>query len=125
MTKRTALLVLLAAAPLAACAGDRKPQTAAAPAACFQTTDITGFQPVDAETARFTAKGALYELKVTGVCPDLNWSDRVVLTSEGDPATSATLCTGSPVRIMTPSPHGGFQECFGNEIRAMSRPAGS
>ena len=125
MSKRTAIALLLLAAPLAACAGGGTASDAPAAASCFNTTEITSFEPIDRETARVIVGGArAYELRVTGVCPDLNWADRVVLSSEGDPATAAMICTGAPVKIMSPSPRGGFQECFGNEIVPASRAAG-
>lgn len=131
MSKRAALALLLAAAPLSACGGNRSAEVAAAPAAtsCFNTTDVRSFQPIDAETALIiVSETRSYELKITGVCPDINWADRVVLKNEGDPANAARICTGSPVTVMTPSHRGGFQECFGNEVLLappMARPAGS
>ena len=128
MSQRTATALFLLAAPLAACAGKTAAPDTPVPGSCFNTSEITSFEPVDRETARVIVGGSrAYELRVTGVCPDLNWADRVVLSSEGDPATAATICTGAPVKIMSPSPRGGFQECFGNEILVappMSRPVG-
>lgn len=124
------ILLLLAASQLGGCGGNRAaPVAAAGPASCFKTTEITSLQPLSQEAALVIVGGnRAYELRITGVCPDLNWSDRVVLSGEGDPATAATICTGSPVTVMSPSPRGGFQECYGNEILLappMSVPRGS
>jgi hypothetical protein len=132
MPVRTAIAALLIAAPvLSACGGNRAATEAAAagPAICFKTTDVRSFQPISREAALvIVGDTRAFELRITGVCPDLNWSDRVVLSSEGDPATAATICTGAPVTVTTASPRGGFQDCYGNEILLappMNRPAGS
>ncbi|MFT3811334.1 MAG: DUF6491 family protein [Micropepsaceae bacterium] len=128
MSKPAAALALIAATSLSACGGSRVAEVAAPAASCFSTAEITRFDPIDHETALIVVgQSRAYQLKITGVCPDINWRDRVVLRNEGDPS-NANICTGSPVTVMTPSPRGGFQECFGNEVLAappLSRPAGS
>jgi len=125
MTNRTALPILLAAGTfLSACAGDKAPADAAArgPASCFKTAEITSISAVDSETALLQVGAKAYQLRIVGVCPDLNWSTGVVLFSET--ADAATLCTGQPVTVQTPSPRGGQQQCFGNEL-LIAPPAGA
>lgn len=128
MSKRAAIALILLAAPLAACGGKRAVADAPAARSCFKTSEITSFHPVDRETARIVVgQTRAYELRVAGVCPDLNWSDRVVLSNEDNPAAADTICLGNAVTITAPSPRGGFQECYGNEILMappMARPAG-
>lgn len=114
-TRRLAAVLMLAA-PLAACGGGRQAaQTpAAAPQQCFESSQITSFQAVDRETVLLRVGASqLYELKITGVCPDIDWSQSIGIQGE----TGSTICTGQDVTLVTPSPRGGTQECYANEIR--------
>ncbi len=106
-------------ATLAACGGSRDARTPAAPQECFDASQITSFQPVDRETVLLrVGASTLYELKITGVCPDINWSERIGIQGE----TGSTICTGGDVTLITPSPRGGTQECYANEIRRAPPP---
>jgi hypothetical protein len=116
MSNRIASIALLAAATaLSACGGKRSSTEAVAgPTVCFKTSEVSSISPVNSETALLRVGARAYQLSIVGVCPDLNWSTGIVLTSETSDAT--TLCTGQPVTVQSPSPRGGVQQCFGNEL---------
>lgn len=123
MTRHMARVALaFAGIGLASCGGNRA-ATDAAPGggACFRTSQVSAISPIDSETAILRVGNAAYQLKIVGVCPDLNWSTGVVLMSETEDAS--LLCTGQPVTVQTPSPRGGQQQCFGNEL-LMAPPPG-
>lgn len=115
ITLRAAALATLTAG-LASCGGARQAaESPAGPQQCFDAGQVTSFQPIDRETVRLLVGGSrAYELKITGVCPDINWSDRIGIAGEDG---GSTICTGRDVTLITPSPRGGSQECFANEIR--------
>jgi len=116
MPNRTARIALLAATTALSACGGTKPakEAVAGPASCFKTSEVTGISPVNSETAILRVDARAYRLSIVGVCPDLNWNTGIVLSSETADAT--TLCTGQPVTVQSPSPRGGQQQCFGNEL---------
>ncbi len=110
------IAIAMLTAGLAACGGARQAADApAGPQQCFDAGAVTSFQPVDRETVLLQVSGSrAYELKITGVCPDINWSGKIGIAGEDG---GSTICTGRDVTLITPSPRGGSQECFANEIR--------
>jgi len=115
MSKPIATLALLAAlaAPLGACAGGQTSEAAAVPSQCFDAAQITGYQVLDRETLLLrVGPSSAYHVKITGVCPDIDWSQKIGIQGE----TGSQICLGRDVTLITPSLRGGTQECYANEI---------
>lgn len=115
MTKPIAALAVLAvlALPLGACGGGKVTQDAAAPDHCFDASQITGYQVLDRETLLIrVGQTSAYHIKITGVCPDIDWSQKIGIQGE----SGSQICLGKDVTLITPSLRGGTQECYANEI---------
>jgi len=93
----------------AAQAGDRQ---------CFLPRQVSGFSSVDDETVHVTV-GAnnVYALEVVGVCPDIDWSQRIGIRARGGGST--WVCQGLDAEIIVPSPSG-TQTCPVTAVRRLS-----
>lgn len=114
-------LCLSLAMGLAACTANAPPTAAAAAAAggrqCFNARTVDDFRPVNDQTV-LVAVGNLnwYELQIAGVCPDINWTERIALR-----ATSGSnwVCEGMDAEMIVPS-HNIIQHCPVLAVRRLS-----
>jgi hypothetical protein len=102
MSGLTNRIALIAAAIGATVALSVQPQGAVAespPRDCFNSDAVSGFSAPDDE-AIYVTVGAnrVYELKVLGSCPNLDWTHSIGLKSRG----SSFVCTGMDVDLIVP-----------------------
>lgn len=76
---------------------------------CFSARSVSGFTP-EGDEALVVRVGAnrAYRLELAGYCPDIDWSQQIVLRSR---AGSAWVCAGGDAEILVPSPTGA-QNCL-------------
>ena len=110
-------LALGAALAAAGCAS--KPKAAAATPEvrhCFNQQQVSSFRAVDRETVNLrVGAGDVYQIRLLGVCPDIKWTENIVLETRG----SAQVCTGLDLTIHAPGPTGP-QECAAESLRKLS-----
>lgn len=120
MTKSLAISSAFACALLGGCA----PQPGVAP----QSAMSSGRQCFNARQAsNFIAHGddivdvqagvrRYYRLQLIGVCPHINWSNRVALVSRG----SSWICQGLDAEIIVNDPGLGPQRCLASSVRRLT-----
>lgn len=100
---------------LAGCAS-RKTAAPAEERHCFNAASVGGYTVVDRETVRLNVGPSdTYEIKLLGVCPNIQWNEQIRLETAG----SATVCTGLDLTIHAEGPTGP-QECAADSIRKVS-----
>ena len=106
---------LFVALALGAQAADPGPKASSA-RQCFHSRDVNGFKAQDDQHVyvRVGVKD-LYEFKLFGRCPDVDWTMRLGLVSRG----GGFICSGLDADLLVPSPIGP-QRCPVREIRKLS-----
>lgn len=111
----TTRFALIAAAVGATAALSFQPQGAVAespPRDCFNSNAVSGFSAPDDKTIYVTVGASkVYELKVLGSCPNLDWTQSIGLKSRG----SSFICTGMDVDLIVP------QDGMGHPLRCAVR----
>jgi hypothetical protein len=120
---RTIILTIVSAgAALAAgCMANRGPpaQMAAGARQCFNAAQVNSFQAVDRDTVYVTTGvRRMYQLEVVGVCPEIDWTQRIGLRSTSG---SNWVCSGLDAELLVPSPTG-LQRCPVVGVRALTPP---
>jgi hypothetical protein len=111
---RNLALALFAVTALAGCGTTKK--TASAPTDCFDAGAVSNYAAVDRETVNLrVGVNDFYQVKMLGVCPDINWTQKIGLSSTG----GSRVCTGLDLTIHVPGPTGP-QECAADSIRKLS-----
>lgn len=101
---------------LAGCASGPTASEATAERHCFNADRVSNYAVVDSETVNLrVGSNEYYQIKLLGVCPDINWSQKVGLSTDG----SATVCTGVDLTLLVPSSTGP-QECAAESLRKLS-----
>jgi hypothetical protein len=126
--KRHLLAITTWAATLtAACMMSPDPQAAEAaqaqPRQCFNVSQVNGFHALDRDTVQVTVGAStIYELKLFGSCPDIDWTENVGIRSTGG---SSWICDGMDAELFVPSPIGvqrcqvtGFRRLGPEEVQA-------
>lgn len=108
-----------AAALAAGCMANPGPtaQTAAGARQCFNASQVNSFHAVDRDTV-FVRTGVrrMYQLEIVGVCPDIDWTQRIALRSTSG---SSWVCSGLDAELLVPSPSG-LQRCPVVGVRQLS-----
>ena len=120
---RTMILSLAAAGTVlvAGCmANPGAPRQAAAGARqCFNASQVNSFHAVDRDTVYVTTGvRRMYQLEIVGVCPDVDWTQRIALRSTSG---SSWVCSGLDAELLVPSPSG-LQRCPVVGVRALTPP---
>lgn len=117
MTMRSYLLGA-AAALFASCASADNPQTASGNDGrqCFRAADVNDFDARGDDRVIVRAGPSdRYELKILGVCPDIDWTQRIALRTRG----SDWVCRGYDAELIVPGP-GGIQRCPVQSVRQLT-----
>ena len=110
------LLPALAALTLAGCASTGPETAASGPRSCFDPRQVSNYAVADRETVNLrVGANEFYQIKLLGVCPDIKWSEAIVLESVG----SVQVCTGLELTVHAPGPTGP-QQCAADSIRRLS-----
>jgi hypothetical protein len=106
---------LFVALALGAPAADAAPKSHPA-RACFHPSEINGFHASDDQHVyvRVGVKD-IYEFKLFGSCPDIDWTEHLGLISRG----GGFICSGLDADLLVPSPIGP-QRCPVRDIRKLS-----
>ena len=112
-------LLLGGLALLASCAETAAEEGAMAQAErrqCFLPRHVNGFNAENRERVHVTVGTRdVYELEIVGVCPDVDWSQRIGIRSRG----SSWVCQGLDAELIVPSPTG-TQSCPVTGVRKLS-----
>lgn len=116
MTMRSYLLGA-AAALLASCAAPDDPQRASGGATrqCFRAADAHDFDAQDDRVIVRAGASDRYELKIMGICPEIDWTQRIALRARGN----GWICRGYDAELIVPGP-GGVQQCPVQSVRRLS-----
>lgn len=108
-------LLALGALALAACSST-KTAAKTGPKQCFNVNSITNYAAVDTKTVNLKVGVSDYfQVTMLGVCPDINWSQKV-----GFESTAGTqVCDGLDLTVHVPGPTGP-QECAADQIRKLT-----
>ena len=86
---------------------------------CFNAAQVNSFHAVDRDTVYVTTGvRRMYQLEIVGVCPDVDWTQRVGLRSTSG---SNWVCSGLDAELLVPSPSG-LQRCPVVGVRALTPP---
>ena len=110
---------MAALAVLAGCTGTAAEEGAMATRAegrqCFLPRQVNGFNAESDERVYVTVGTRnIYELEIVGVCPDIDWSQRIGIRSRG----SSWVCQGLDAELIVPSPSGA-QYCPVTRVRQL------
>jgi hypothetical protein len=108
----TLLAAFAGAATLGACAAQWTPeqQEAFARGDCFFVETVSGFAPGPNDQTVYLRAGVndVYELRTTGVCRDVNWTNQIgIRTRTG----ASSICTGFDAELLIPSFGGQPDRC--------------
>ncbi|WP_395391109.1 DUF6491 family protein [Novosphingobium sp. BL-8A] len=120
---RSAIFVATAItlATVTGCAGTDhgNPTAAREPRQCFWANDVRNFRAVNSTTVNIRAGRDVYRLDLMGICPNINWNERMGLVTTG----SSSICAGSAlgVSVVTRRTGGRGQErCAVRQITALT-----
>jgi hypothetical protein len=86
-----------------------------APRECFWTRQADGFAAQDDHTVNVRVSVRdVYQFKLLGSCPDIDWNQRIALVSHG-----SNICSGMDAEIVTHSPIGP-QRCAVSDMRKLT-----
>ena len=107
--KLFAFCLPVAAGALAACAQTNPPaQAAAGGRQCFNALSVNDFDAIDNDTVLVkVGTRNIYKLDIVGVCPDIDWSQRIAIRATGG---SSFICESMDAELLVPSPTG-LQRC--------------
>ncbi|WP_395396414.1 DUF6491 family protein [Novosphingobium sp. BL-8A] len=93
MTKVTVSAVMVAFLTMTGCAADEHDTASAVrqPRQCFWANDVRNFRAVNSTTVNVRAGRDVYRLDLMGICPDINWSERLGLVTTG----TSSICSGA------------------------------
>lgn len=120
------LVVRLALPATALLAAGCAPETGPLPSAaagqarqCFSARTVNSFSPVRGQQIVDVRVGAsrYYRLTLAGVCPEVDWSMRLVLRTRGG---SSWVCQGGDAEIAVRGP-AGRETCLVSDIQPISR----
>ncbi len=115
-SKGYGLAALLGLALIASGCAARKTPAQQQAQRCFDAGAVTAFEVVDGETVNLRVGASeRYQIKLLGVCPDIDWAGQIALESRG----SSQVCTGLDLTIHFPSARGP-QECAAESIAAIA-----
>ncbi|BCW88555.1 hypothetical protein sos41_16960 [Alphaproteobacteria bacterium SO-S41] len=110
------LLPMLGALALVACGSTKTAGTASAPQHCFNAASVSNYAGVDRETVNLrVGVSDYYQVKMLGVCPNIDWTQKIGLES----TSGSNICTGLDLTIHVPGPTGP-QECAADSIRKLT-----
>ena len=114
------LLVPAAAAAIAACSAyNQQPQRLAATSGrqCFLAGRVNGFWGATDDSVYVrTGVNDVYQLRLSGMCQNIDWANRIALRSTGG---SSWVCQGLDAEILVPSPIGP-DRCLVTDVRKLS-----
>ena len=113
-----ALALALGCAAASPATSDPAPRVAKPRPACFWARDVNGFAAVDDRTVNLRiGVHDVYQLKLFGNCPDIDWSMRIGIRSRG----SSWVCEGNglDLELISPSPIGP-QRCPVTAVRRLT-----
>lgn len=123
MTRSAALLLSVCiAATLLGC-GPQPAAGAASAAAtprreCFNARQVNSFNAINDEFVDVRVGARRYfRLQLTGVCPNIDWTQRVALRTTGG---SSWICRGMDAELIVPSPGIGPERCLVTNVRPLS-----
>ena len=84
---------------------------------CFLPRQVNGFN-AECDDRVFVTVGTreIYEFRIVGVCPDIDWSQRIGIRSRG----SSWICDSLDAELIVPSPSG-TQFCPVTGVRRLSQ----
>ncbi len=90
---------------------------------CFYARDVSSWAPVDRSTINIRVHAHdVYQLKLLGDCPNIDWVEGVGLQRRGGP----WICSGLDAEILAPQPGGGVPlRCPVTTIRKLSKEEAS
>ena len=111
-----AALAMLAGACMTA--GQREAQGHRATAGqCFRASEVHNFRALDRDTVLvFAGGGRVYELEISGTCPQIDWASSVGIRSTSG---GSWVCSGLNAELLVPSPLG-FDRCPVLGVRQLS-----
>jgi hypothetical protein len=75
---------------------------------CFNAGTVNGFDAIDDDTVLVNVGARnVWKLDIVGVCPDIDWTNRIALRSTGG---SSWVCEALDAELIVPSPNGA-QRC--------------
>ena len=84
---------------------------------CFLASQVNGFWGATDNSVLVRAGvNDVYELRLSGMCHDIDWANRIALRSTGG---SSWICQGLDAELLIPSPIGP-QRCLVTDIRKLS-----
>lgn len=106
-----AALLLTASPALAADPAPAKPKRQ-----CFFASNVTNYSAVDEKTVNVrVGVRDVYELKLFGHCPDVDWSHKIGIVSRG----GSSICDGFDATILVDSTLG-VQRCPVDKVRKLT-----
>jgi len=111
-------LLLLAATWAATAQAQDNNRDKAGGDSCFYARDVSSWAPVDRSTVNIRVHAHdVYQLKLLGDCPNLDWVNGVGLQRRSGP----WICSGLDAEILAPQPGGGGPlRCPVTSIRKLS-----
>lgn len=106
MRRIAALASALAALAAAGCTQEPGTQSASATEGrqCFRPGSVSGFTPEGDRTVYVTVGARqVYRLDIVGVCPDVDWSQRIAIRNRGG---SGWVCGGMDAELLVRGPTG-------------------
>jgi hypothetical protein len=120
---RTVSIALVPAAALLGCtqqpqqAGSASANAAPARQRCFHAAQASNFIAHGDSTVDVQVGARrYYRLELFGVCPHLDWSNRVALVSRG----TSWICEGLDAEVIVNDPGLGPQRCMAKSVRPLS-----
>ena len=86
---------------------------------CFYSRNISSWAPADRSTVNLRVSVSdVYQLKLLGDCPNLDWVEGIGLEHRGSP----WICSGLDAELIVPQPGGGSPlHCAVSSIRKLSK----
>ena len=86
---------------------------------CFYARDVSSWAPVDRSTVNIRVHASdVYQLKLLGDCPNVDWVDGIGLQRRGGP----WICSGLDAELLVAQPGGGIPlRCPVSTIRKLSK----
>lgn len=121
--RRTATLFGIFALASTACAAAAEPAAPeksdrSAARQCFNARSVNAFNAPDDRTV-YIREGVrnVFELKIFGTCPDIDWNNRIALVSRSG---GGYVCTGFDADLVVPDGPFGPQRCTVRAVRKLT-----
>lgn len=121
--RRTATFIGIFALASTACAVAAEPPGAeqtdrSAPRQCFYARSVNAFNAPDDRTVYIRAGVRdVYELRIFGTCPDIDWNNRIALVSRGG---GGYVCSGFDADLVVPDGPFGPQRCTVRAVKKLT-----